>query len=359
MAARKYILPFLFLFGAQFSLQGQFIELRGKVVEVTDGRAKGVPNVTVKVIGESVDVTKVDGSFKLNIPSGKESVTIILENSPHPMIDPYAGRVNVPPPGDLQIRVCAAENEKLRTKLGELNTRIGQLERQRQLSSRQIEQMHRTLLDTILFYETQVINLTQALGEKDAQLAEKKQEIIDLERKVASLEQQLFKALEEKYLRQQQTYKAVAEGLNAYRSRLKDVQRELARVSDCFLHPQGCDNLYAAVRKYSDARNAIDETHNANVEAVGHYWESRSLPSQLEETYGYILKSIHEPVMLGTVNGQVLDPIKDYANKQKGRMAAKKEAERGAADAMQSLGPMVMELDVKIDAILRSLSETI
>lgn len=361
MPVKTYILYSLFacLSLQVFSQKSSSIELRGAVIEVSEGQTKGVSGVTVSVFGQDYDITDEQGNFSLFIQPTEDFIILTLENCPFPLIDPRSGQVSMPPPGNLQVRVCAMENEKLRTKIEGLNNRIGKLERERQLSKRQLEYMHRTLLDTILFYEKQVRNLNLTLDEKNTQLAEKQREIEKLERKIASLEQQVFEALEEKYLRQQQTLKDIAAGLNAYRSRLKDVQHELPRLSNCFLHPDGCENFYSAIRKYSEARNKIDETHNANVESVAHYWESRPLSGQLEETYAYILKAIHEPVMFGMLNEQVLDPLKEYSTKKKGRIAAQKDTERGAEDVQKLLVPQVIELDIKIDEILKLLTETI
>lgn len=359
MKTIKYTLIFIFLCTNCLHMLGQNIELRGRVVEVQNGQAKGVPNVKVKIIGESVNVTKADGSFSLFVPFRQEYVTISLENCPHPMISPYAGRVNLPPSGELQVRVCAMENTKLRNKIDDLGRKIGKLEKERQMSNRQLSKMHQVLLDTILYYEGQIQQLVNNLAEKETQLDEKQKQTIALEEKVALLQQQLFEALEEKYLRQHKTFKDISAELNNYRSRLKDVQRELGRISDCFLHSEGCNNFYSAIRKYSEARNKMDETSNSNVEAVAHYWENPSLPDQLQETYHYILKVLHEPIMFEMVNEQVINPIKDFSARKRGRMAAQKEAERGAEAAMNTLAPMVIELDTKIDEILKLLNENI
>lgn len=319
----------------------------------------GVSNVKVKVVGESATVTKLDGSFSLYVPSGKEYVTISLENCAKPMVYPYAGRVNLPVSGELYIRVCALENTRLRDKVDALGRQIKQLERERQMSNRQLSQLHQVMLDTILFYENQVQQLSKTLDDRAVQLEAKQQKINDLEAKVESLEQQLFEALEVKYLKQHQTYKDLSASLNAYRSRLKDVQKELPRISDCFLNSQGCDNFYSAIKKYSEARNKIDETSSSMVEAVSHYWDDQTLPGMLQATFDFILKTVHEPVMFGMLNDQVIGPIKDYSGKQRGRMAAQKEAERGAGNVMETLAPLVMELDMKIDEILKLLNENI
>ncbi len=347
MKAINYMPTVFLLFAFYLNMQCQNIEILGKVV---DGQMKGVPNVKVKVVGESVCVTKMDGSFNLYVPANKEYVTISLENCPNPMVDPYAGRVNLPPSGELRIRVCAMENTKLRNKVENLGRQIGKLERERQMNARQLSQLHQVMLDTILFYENQVQQLAQTLDEKEAQLDEKEVllderqgQITALEEKVELLQRQLFEALEEKYLRQYQTYKDLSADLNAYRSRLKDVQNELPRISDCFLSSQGCDNFYSTIKKYSEARNNIDETRSSMVEAASYYWNDLTLSDKLQETYEFILKAEHEPVMFGMVNDQVLSPIKDYSTKQRGRMAAQKEAERGAGATMEALAPLVME----------------
>lgn len=357
MPVKTYIFPALFTL-LSVSLLSQTTELRGVIVEVSEGKPKGIAGVTVSVFGQDYDITDDKGNFSLHLKSKEDFVILTLENCPYPLIDPYAGQVNLPPPRELTVRVCARENEKLQSKVKSLNSRIGRLERDRKLSKRQLEYMHRTLLDTVIFYENQLTALTGTLSEKEVQLTDKQQQITDLEQKVTLLEQQLFAALEEKYLRQQQTYEAIAEGLNAYRSRLKDVYRELDGISDCFLHPQGCDNFYSAIRKYSDARNKIDEAHNSHITSVEHYWENTTLTQQLVETYNFILKELHEPVMFGLVNEQVLDPLKVYATKKKGRLASQKEVTKGAEAARQKLEPMIAELDARIDQVLRMLSET-
>ena len=359
MSAKKYILPALFFLASQINLQGQYIELRGKVVEVTGGKAKGVPNVTVKVIGEAGDVTKPDGSFSFHIPSQSDFVTVVLENCPHPMIDPNAGRVYLPPSGNLQIRVCEAENERLLAKVEELKQQVKKIENKRLLTQRQLDYLHDSLTTVILQHEEKIQSLQEDLVREGKAADELRKRVAELEKRNKELEAALIDALEEKYLRQQQTLKDIAASLNAYRSRLKDVQHELPRLSNCFLHPDGCDNFYSAIKRYSEARNKIDETHDANVESVAHNWDNRSIPRQLEDTYRYILRTIHEPVMFGMMNERVLDPLAEYSTRKKGRIAAQKETERGAEDVQKLLGPMTIELDKKTDEILKLLSETI
>lgn len=360
MPVRTYIFLLLACLPVRFfSQNNSTVEVKGVVVEVSDGIPRGVFNVTVSTPSD-YDVTDENGNFTLLLNPDEDYVILSLSNCPHPMISPYAGRVNLPPARvPLEVRVCARANEKLRAKVDELDEKVKKLEKSRQLDQRQLERLHQTMVDTIIFYETQIREMTQELDEKNVQLAEKQREIASLERKLTSLEQQLFEALEEKYLRQQKALKSITEGLNAYRSRLKDVHKELSGISDCFLHPQGCDNFYMAARKYSEIRNTIDETHDANVEAVAHYWESSNLASQLNDTYAYILTAIHEPVMFNRVNERVLDPLKNYAAGKKGRIASKNEAEKGAEEALQLLDPLIAELDQKIDQVIKNLTETI
>lgn len=349
----------LLFLALQAHLQSQYIELRGKVVEVTDGKAKGIPNITVRVMGEAGDVTKQDGSFSFHISSSVDFVTLVLENCPHTMIDPNAGRVYLPPSGNLQIRVCEAANKRLQAKVEELKQQVRSLENKRLLTQRQLDHLHDSLTTIILQHEDKIHTLEEDLTREGRTSNELRERIAALEKRNKELETALLVALEEKYLRQQQILKDVTGDLNSYRSRLKDVQHELPRISDCFLHPQGCDNFNSAIRKYSAVRNKIDETHGSNVESVAHYWENQYLPQQLEETYSYILKTIHEPVMFDLMNERVINPIKDASTRKKGRLAAQKEAERGAEDAQKLLGLMIVELDQKIDDILKLLSKTI
>ncbi len=358
MSAKCNILPFLIFFLFQPLIFSQIIELRGKVVKVAEGRAEGVPNISVKIVGESVDVTKPDGSFRLNIPADKEYVTILLENCPHPMIDPYAGRVNLPYPGDLNIRVCAVENEKLRAKVDALGGRVKQLEKGRQLDKRQLERLHQTMLDTILFYENQVENLSGELEKQNIQLAEKQLKIEELERKVASLEQQLLVALQEKYLQQKEQFDNISSGLNEYLDQLKNLRDMVLpeRVSTYFLNPGAREELYKVIENYNAARNRILNEGDNNVVGVANQWSDPALADELEAIYKYLLNDVHTKGIY-PLEFSVNDNLKQFLSKQKGRTAASKDAKDGAEKALPNLAPYITALEEKTQQIIRLLKE--
>jgi len=352
----KNLLPFLLFLCTQAIGQPQPIMVMGKVVEVTDEGPVGLPNVTVRVPGESEDVTKTDGSFILYLPPDQESIFISLENCPHPMVSPYAGRVNIPPSGFLNIKVCAAENKKLRAKIDGLNTKIQKLERQRLLSKRQLAEMHQTLLDTILHFETQINLLNEEVADQGGQLAEKQGRVNELEQKVAVLEDRLFLALEEKYQRQKAVFDEVSASLEQYVDQAKNLRDAFrpTQIRSYFSTAAARERLYGSIEKYNDARKAILDNRENLVAGVANYWEAYQLADELEETFDYLLQEVHEEGVY-PMEFAVNDNLKQALTRQLSNSKARKAAMAGAEDAIPNLSPKITELENKTEQIVSKL----
>ncbi|MCB0572481.1 MAG: hypothetical protein KDC66_22085, partial [Phaeodactylibacter sp.] len=139
---------------SSFSQGPRLIAVSGRVLELVEGGQKGVPGVTVSVSGQDYDITGEDGRFLLHLSSDRNEATVVLEGCPYPMVSPYGGKIFIPPSGELQIRVCGQQNQRLREQIDGLAQKVKKLESQNKLSDRQLSGMHETLLDTILFYES-------------------------------------------------------------------------------------------------------------------------------------------------------------------------------------------------------------
>ena len=159
----------LFLCFPLLAQQNAIIELRGRVVEVSNGKSIGIPGIKVSVIGGNYDITVKNGEFKLIVPTGKDYVKILIDNTDKKLLKPYAGFVNLPPSGNLDIIVCAQENRKLQAKVNDLNAQIQRLENKNELSKKQLVAMHSEMLDTILHYE-QIIQGLIASGWDSAEV---------------------------------------------------------------------------------------------------------------------------------------------------------------------------------------------
>ncbi|MEO1261501.1 MAG: hypothetical protein AAFZ15_22040 [Bacteroidota bacterium] len=353
------ILKYLYLGCLLFAIvnpvycQGDVIMVKGVVVEVSEGKKKPVPNIKVKVFGESEDVTKTDGSFTLFFPPEKEYISISLEGCPHPIVSPYAARVNIPPDEFLEIKVCAKENKKLREKINTLNENIRKLERQRKLNKRQLAAMHQTLLDTILYFELRINNLENELTGKEVALNKKNEKIIALQNEVASLEKQLSIALEEKYLRQKDVFDQVSTELNQYLDQVKNLRDDLRpiQVKSYFVNPGAREQLYTTINEYNAARKKIINHTDKNIADVSNYWEKFELADELEETYQFLLTEVHQEGVY-PMEFAVNDNLKKSLTRQLSSSKAKKAATAGAEAAIPTLNPMIAVLEEKIADII-------
>lgn len=361
-----YTISFLF-FSLILSAQNSHIEVQGVVVEVTGGKKKPVPNIKVIVPGEAETVTDFDGSFTMYFPSDKEYISISLEGCPHPIVSPYAKRVNIPPNEFLEIKVCAHENKKLRSKINTLNDRIRNLERQRKLNKRQLAAMHKTLLDTVLFFESKIKNIEDELNKKENELVEKNDELIEkderivsLEKEVAELEEKLAVAIEEKYLRQKDVFDKISTALNQYIDQAKNLRDNMrpVQIKAYFSSAPARERLYESIEKYNAARREVLDNHENHIVGVSNYWEAFELADELESTYQYLLETVHKEGVY-PMEFAVNDNLKKALTRQLSSGKAKKAAEAGATEAIPNLNPMIDALEEKASDTIQKLKNNL
>ncbi|HNR06232.1 MAG TPA: hypothetical protein PKM27_02880 [Saprospiraceae bacterium] len=342
------LLLYLWIAGPLFAQQS--VTLRGKVVEITPEGTVGVPGVVVSVSGESYDVTAGDGSFKLFAPGGLDQITITIKGSSSMMISPYEGKVSIPPLNEpIEIKLCQEKNEQLINKITQLNTRIRSLQKTQKLTNRQLEQMHRTMLDTITFYQARLDLANRQLEKAETANQELKNKITELEKTNALLEEKLFLALGEKFTAQQKHFESISTGLNDYISRLKDLHHILPTDAEACLAntPGACTRFYGYIEKYNQARNQIHEHLEEDLRAVGHFWSDPSVAAGLKEIYGYVLDTIHEPYLFEKMNKTVIQPIKQRSQGNAGLNKTKKQVSEAGHALAADLEPLIRTLDEK------------
>lgn len=322
--------------------------LKGKVVELKDNKTVGVPGVVVSVSGESYDITGQDGSFKLVAPKGLDFVTITIKGASSTMISPFEGKVHLPPQYEpIEITLCNENNQKLLRKVLELNNKVKSLQKSNRLSTQQAERLQRTMLDTILHYQSKVESLTYELTQTNQENIELKKQINALENQNTLLEQRLLDALGEKFKNQLIAFQTISTGLNNYISRLKDMQ--LILPTDAFAcagnTPGACDRFYTSIEKYNIARNFIYEHKDEQIGLTSAYWTNESLALQLDKTYKYILDTIHEPMLFEKLNQTVINLLKQRSTGQISLKAAKKEIQTNSKSIAEDLIPMIKELE--------------
>lgn len=347
------------------SSRGSTKELSGRLVEITDGQTKGVPNVRVSISGNfDHDITDDNGYFKLNFPSDKDFVTVVVENTPQKMIAPPSGLVNVPPDRDLEIVLCGEQNRKLLQQVSALEGRIKKLQKENKLSQRQLLEMHRVLLDTIIFFENSIARLEQQNKETketlDAEIRVRDAHIEILKDSISLLVTALSEALEERFQKQKEYFDQISGELLEYSDRVKDLRDRLMphRLPNYFNNRGALAELDKTTNAYSEIRESILRAHKGNVTAVQQYWKNTSATEQLKEAYDYLLIDVHGKNVL-PLHQEVVGPIQDFSSGQIGRTSAQKQSKKAAEQKLPGLSRVILELDKKIQEAINSMSKNI
>lgn len=347
------------------SSRGGTKELSGRLVEITDGQTKGVPNVRVSISGNfDHDITDDNGYFKLNFPPDEDFVTVVVENTPQKMIAPPSGLVNVPPDRDVEVVLCGEQNRKLLQQVSALEGRIKKLQKENKLSQRQLLEMHRVLLDTVIFFENSIARLEQQNKETkeslDAEIKARDAYIEILQDSISLLVTALSEALEERFLKQKEYFDQISGELLEYVDKVKDL-RDMGmqpRLGYCFLNDQARKEFNRSVEAYESVRNNILRNHRGHVLFVKQYWDNSDPAEQLKETYNYLLEKIHKEGVL-PLDQEVFMQIREYVAGKTGRNSAEKEAKRRSEKIVPGLSASILELEKKIRDALNSMSKNI
>lgn len=345
--------------------EGTRRELIGRVVEVANGKSKGVPRITVKISDDfDVDITDENGNFRLVFPPDRDFVTIVVENAPNKMISPPRGLVNIPPERDLQIVLCGEQNQRLMQQVKALEGHIKKLEKEKNLTQRQLLEMHRTLLDTIIYYENLIALKEQQSKETkealDAEIRARDAVIQSLKDSLFLLTQRLSNALEERFLKQKEYFDLISADLLEYADKAKDL-RDIGippRLTYCFNSPEASRELIRSIESYEKIRDEILRNHGGRVLFVQQYWDDPDPAEKLNDAYHYLLETVHKEGIL-PLDQQVFGQIREYVSKQSGRTSAEKEAKKRSGQIVPGLTSSILELEKKIKDALDAMSNHI
>lgn len=363
MCTKSIVNGFFLLFFLPLVLPAQSTYLRGQLVEQAGGHETGIPKITVSIADFAWDITDDRGFFKLPLPPGRDFVTLTLEQASLKILSPYDGLVNLPPDEPFRIIVCGEENRRLTQKVADLNGRIARLQKDKQLSNRQLSGMHKILLDTILHYENRIGALGESLQKSEALSAEaqaRDARIRGLEDTMRVLVQALGAALEEKFLRQKQQYDRVSAELLAYADRLKDLRDRATpdQLPLFFRSRQASEELNNTIGRYNEARTTILDHYQGNILAVRQNWDNSAGVAQLESTYQFLLTKVHQEYIL-PLDTRVFGAIRQYEAKQTGRPKAEKAAAHNAEALLPGLDDAIRTLENHIATTLNAMAKNI
>ena len=334
-------------------------ELHGRVVEVLNTKMTGISNIKVSVPNIDNYYTNEKGEFILNIPTDKKYVNIILEGTNKQMISPYSGLINLPPNGQVEIRVCAQENKRLREEVDKLNKKVKSFQVKYEVSNRKAAGVYQEMLDTIVFYELRIQNLDaqKAAMQKEyiAEINRLQAEIDRLKSVETSLMQQLLEAKDEKFKQKQAVYQKITAGLRRYADELQNLNDMLLPevISFYFAYDNkaAVDKLSAKVEAYNAAYHGIDDNRDGHISAVRHYWEDEEIVRQLTETYQYLLVDVHEKIIY-PMKSTVIETIRQWGSRQDSRNKLENKAKVSSTD-------VTSKIKVKNTILLDKINETI
>ncbi len=359
-----------------FCASGQTITLEGRLVEhVSSGKRSPVKGVKVSVFPYGQDVTRSDGSFTIEIPQNRSHITIELESKSYEILSPNAGMVVLPPFLNMvEVLVSGEETRpEVTEKVSVVNTKVKQLEKQSKLNQRQLLRLHKLMIDTVLHYETEVFFYKNQIARMETDLSKSENEnsilkdsilllntqLVRMDERISSLNNQLIVALEEKFLRQQSHLKEVTAALQDYLDRTHDLNDWLSQINNYFKHAEAQKQIVQAIENYNAAWKKISISYDGHITSVRHYWEDHYLAGELEDTYDFILKDVHQEVLHRPFNESVLRPLQDWASRTMGLGAAKKRANAGAAETQEKLKKLLPELEEKVTLLKNRLQNSI
>ena len=368
----KNLIIFVFILFAHFSMgqsNAMYYSVEGRLVQLLGSEKQPVSGIKIEIPGQGSAITKTDGSFSIEVSKDLEYISLESGTSEQFLLP---DRMNLPPPThDLEIMLCCGEqvDPGFQKRIDRLNTRIKKTEKEKKLSERQIIALQKTLFDTVLHYQTEVflrqqsieklqvdLEDQQAANEELAEsLKQMQTENLALQNKVEGLTDELYAALEEKFLRQQEHYKLVSEDLQEYLDRLKDLRDWLVHIDNYFGHPKSRQQFIQSIDNYNAAWKTISLSHQSNIKATKNYWDKSELAIRLEAIYDYLLHDLHEDLMLESLRSAVISPLVKWSNKKLGMKAAQRSARLGATNILEQLNPVIDELEYKITTIKKDL----
>jgi hypothetical protein len=175
--------------------------------------------------------------------------------------------------------------------ISSLNKNIRALQKKNNLSERKVLALQNTMMDTLLYYQQVQASLENKLDLQN-------QEILQLKDSIKIIFKMYYEALDEKFLKQQETFASVSEKLNTYISRAAELRDWMPNIKLCFERGDAAQNYSRLIKDYNQVRDKINAEHKKDISAVKHYWTNPETALQLESSYDYLLREVHDNTFL-------------------------------------------------------------
>jgi len=283
-------------------LPSAIIDINGSVFGEVDGKKVGVARILLVFSANDTVRTDNDGRYEIRLPDFGKPIKVAILPSDYNIVVPPKGEVHFEnlQPSKLtitcNIMVMGDEiNAEMMQRINVLNEHVRGLQTKNNLSERKILALRNAMMDTLLYYQQKQAILENRLSEKD-------KEIIQLKDSIRIIFNKYYEALDEKFLRQQEAFASVSEKLNTYVSRAADLRDWMPSIKLCFERGDAAQNYTRLIKEYNEIRDRINAEHEKDIIAVKHYWTTQEPATELEKTYDFLLKEVHDDTFLLWVN---------------------------------------------------------
>lgn len=299
------------------------IDIHVNIKEKIAGDVKVLPNAKLLISDVGEVNTDNEGSYDFIYPvrnAVDPAISISLLSENHKMLKPIDGSIELDPTRqemyiDFLVVNMESESPEFKKRIAELEKRVGRLKSKNALTSQQLNALNSTLLDTILFFEanrmeleSQIANLEELTEAQQTEISTLRSQVSALEDQVDNLTIELEQALEEKYLRQNQYFKDVSASLLNYLRKTKDLRDHLPFIKSYFNSPGGFQSFDEDIRAYNKIYEEFDGNHLSYLEGITRYWENPKIGGEVEEVFEFLAKGIHQAQVLNVmhdINGQL------------------------------------------------------
>ena len=351
------------------------IEVRGQLVEQVANQKRGIGNVEILVPPNGRYLTNQNGNFFFKIKYNSDQLNIGIQHREYKIMSPRGGivelmgekMVNQKPIIQIEILVVGKHTHpELEEQLHQWERKVKSLERKRKLSQKQINVLSEQIVKNTLSFENEKHQLRTQIDElqKDIKLQTYnsaalqdslqalRQQNIKLNKRVEELTEDLFDALAEKYLRQQEHYQLLAAQLEDYLIKTKDLRDWLNHMDDYFLHPQAQQDFIHVVGEYEKAWKVLNNNHQSYELKVQQEWNNNFVLENLENTFRFLLNDIHQKTFLGTFQSNVYSPLQAWGTGKIGKRQVKKFVKKGSPIALQDFNAKISQLEKMIESTL-------
>ena len=376
MPKMKITAPLILLLVLPFIIFAQYdtlsmLHVQGKLVEQVAGKMEGIAHASLKVKGVGTYTTNGYGEFAFKMPildyhRFDEQIAIEIQANNYQIIRPLDGILMIDA-ADFNVTlellaIGKKSSSDYQSQVQRLNQRLQKLKKEKALSQRRLNAINDSLLNNIQRNEAQRIQLentiadleanlqTAAVGNEalKARLEATQGELNTLRSSVERLNAQLADALEEKYLRQQQFFKAISADLQDFLIRTKDVHEMIQNVKEYFPssnNPDFVRTYNQTLQTYSDILAKINEQQENYIQGVQRYWRSPQTTLQVQNTFEVIFDQLHYPKLQPAIS-----EINTYIRTNK-----KKKAAKLGHDIFHNLNALIINLEKMIDKTLIAL----